>query len=61
MIIFIKTYLVLSLLWSILSFYKCRVSYPVPLNNYGNCLKTMIVNFVVFPYALYTAIKNKKV
>lgn len=61
MIIIIKIYLFFSLLWSVFSFYKCRVSYPVPFNNYGNCLKTMIVNFVAFPYALYTAIKNKKI
>ena len=53
-------YLILCILWSIFSFYKHRTSYPVPLNSWGNCLKTAWTNFLVFPYALAIAIKDKK-
>lgn len=57
----LKIYLILSLIWSIFSFYKHRVSYPSPLNGWMNCLQTAVINFLVFPYALGVAIANKKI
>lgn len=57
----LKIYLVLCLIWSVFAFYKHRVSYPAPFNDWNQCFRTALLNFAIFPYALGVAIANKKI
>jgi len=54
-------YFILCLLWGLYASYKQRTIYQRPLNCWKNVIITGLINFWVFPYALYIAIKNKKI
>ena len=59
--IFLKVYLVGCLLWSIFALYKHRTTYPAPFNNYRSGMITMMMNFIICPYAIYIAISKNKI
>ena len=54
-------YLCIAFIWSMISIYKHRVTYPRPLNNWLNCTMTGIINFLVCPVSMYVAFKKKKI
>jgi len=54
-------YFILCLLWGLYASYKQRTIYQRSLNCWKNVIITGLINFWVFPYALYIAIKNKKI
>ena len=58
--IYLIIYLVLSFIWSIYSVYRTRqMGYLGKLIS--NQIQVFILNFVLFPYCLYYAIKHKKI
>lgn len=57
----ITIYLTICFCWCILALYKHRTTYPKPFNNWKSGIITMIINFIIFPYAIYIAVKMKKI
>lgn len=54
-------YFILCFIWSLFAGYKQRTSYKVPFNCWKNVIITGIVNFIIFPYAFYLALKKQKI
>ena len=59
--IVLKIYLLISFLWALFAFYKARTNFKAPLNNYNTCLITALINFVLFPCAIYISVRNDKI
>jgi len=57
---YIIIYIIMCTIWGIFSGYKQRTIYNIPLNCWKNVIVAGLVNFLVFPYALYKAFKHKK-
>lgn len=55
--IYLIIYLILCLLWGIYSVYIVIKFYKA---NFFLCVFNLLMNFVIFPLALFIAIKNKK-
>ena len=54
--IYLIIYLTLCLIWSIYSVWLIIKFYKA---NFKHCMINFIINFIIFPYALFIAIKNK--
>jgi hypothetical protein len=57
--IILYIYLVVCLIWGCFAVYKNH-QYPINPTNI-NHLVVFLINFILFPYCLYIALKNKKI
>lgn len=53
-------YLGACLVWAWYAFRMQRECYKPPMNCWRNCFYAAFINFILCPYAIYIALKNKK-